>query len=76
MALTIPVLPINLKTLRIIGSNTGSTANLADAACAIATTGIKPVIDRTFSFDDTPAAYRLLESATHFGKIAIEINPQ
>jgi NADPH:quinone reductase-like Zn-dependent oxidoreductase len=76
MDLTIPVLPINLKTLRIIGNNTGSTANLADAVRAITETGIKPVIDQTYNFDDTRAAYRLLEGATHFGKVAIEINPQ
>lgn len=74
MDLTIPVLPINLKTLRIIGSNTGSTANLADAVRAIAQTGIKPAIDRTFAFNDTRAAYRFLESASHFGKVAIELN--
>jgi NADPH:quinone reductase-like Zn-dependent oxidoreductase len=76
MALTIPVLPINLKTLRIIGNNTGSTANFADAVRAIAGADIRPVIDRTFGFDDAPAAYRLLESAAHFGKVAIEIDPR
>jgi NADPH:quinone reductase-like Zn-dependent oxidoreductase len=74
MDLTIPVLPINLKTLRIIGNNTGSTANLADAVRALAETGIKPVIDRTYDFGDAREAYRLLESAKHFGKIAVEIN--
>ncbi|WP_144157369.1 zinc-dependent alcohol dehydrogenase family protein [Paraburkholderia sp. BCC1885] len=76
MDLTIPVLPINLKTLRIIGNNTGSTANLADAVRAITESGIKPVIDQVFSFNDARGAYRLLDGATHFGKIAIEINPQ
>ncbi|APA90365.2 NAD(P)-dependent alcohol dehydrogenase (plasmid) [Paraburkholderia sprentiae WSM5005] len=74
--LMIPVLPINLKTLRIVGNNTGSTANLADAVRAIAETGIKPVIDRTFDFDDAPAAYRFLEGASHFGKVAIELDAQ
>lgn len=76
MDLTIPVLPINLKTLRIIGNNTGSTANLADAVRAITETGIKPVIDQVFGFNDAHGAYRLLDGATHFGKVAIEISPQ
>ncbi|MFM0209576.1 NAD(P)-dependent alcohol dehydrogenase [Paraburkholderia sediminicola] len=76
MELSIPVLPINLKTLRIIGSNTGSTANLADAVRAIKGAGIKPVIDRTFSFEDAPAAYRFLESGSHFGKVAIDFGSQ
>lgn len=74
MELTIPVLPINLKTLRIVGSNTGSTANLADAVRAISAAGIRPVIEQTFGFDDAPSAYRHLEGATHFGKVAVEIN--
>jgi NADPH:quinone reductase-like Zn-dependent oxidoreductase len=74
MELSIPILPINLKTLNIVGSNTGSTANLADAVRAIATTGIKPVIDRTFGFEHTVDAYRFLESAAHFGKVAIDLD--
>jgi hypothetical protein len=36
--------------LTIVGNNTGSTANLAVAARAIGTAGIKPVVDRTFGF--------------------------
>ncbi|WP_025100704.1 NAD(P)-dependent alcohol dehydrogenase [Burkholderia sp. A1] len=76
MELTIPVLPIDLKTLRIIGNNTGSTANLADATRAVAQAGIKPVIDRVFPFEEAREAYRLLQGATHFGKIAIEIDPR
>lgn len=76
MEMTIPVLPINLKTLRIIGSNTGSTANFAEAVRAIEQNHIEPVIDRVFRFEDARAAYQMLEGATHFGKIAIEIDPQ
>lgn len=74
--LPISVLPIDLKTLRIIGNNTGSTANLADATRAVAQAGIKPVIDRVFPFEEAREAYRLLQGATHFGKIAIEIDPR
>ncbi len=73
MELSIPVLPIMMKTLRIIGSQTGSTANLADATRAIEAAGIKPVIDRVFPFEETGDAYRFLEKAGHFGKVAIEI---
>ncbi|SOE95000.1 Zinc-binding dehydrogenase [Burkholderia sp. D7] len=74
MELVISILPINLKTLNIVGNNTGSTANLADAVRAIATTGIKPVIDRTFGFEQTVDAYRFVESAAHFGKVAIDLD--
>ena len=48
----------------------------ADAVRAINVAGIKPVIDRTFSFEDTPAAYRFLESGSHFGKVAIDLDRQ
>ncbi|MDN7159385.1 NAD(P)-dependent alcohol dehydrogenase [Paraburkholderia megapolitana] len=74
MELSIPILPINLKTLRIVGSNTGSTANLADAARAVATTGIKPVVDRVFGFEAAVEGYRFLESAAHFGKVVIDLD--
>ncbi|WP_432711230.1 zinc-dependent alcohol dehydrogenase family protein [Paraburkholderia acidicola] len=74
MELSIPILPINLKTLRIVGNNTGSTANLADAVRAIATTGIKPVIDRSFGFEEALEGYRFLESAAHFGKVVIDLD--
>jgi NADPH:quinone reductase-like Zn-dependent oxidoreductase len=74
MELSIPILPINLKTLTIVGNNTGSTANLVDAVRAIATAGIEPVIDRTFAFDGALDAYRFLERAAHFGKVVIDLD--
>jgi NADPH:quinone reductase-like Zn-dependent oxidoreductase len=70
--ITLPVIPILLKTVTIRGNNTGSTADFADAMRAVATARIKPVIDRRFAFDDAPAAYRFLESGGHFGKVAID----
>jgi NADPH:quinone reductase-like Zn-dependent oxidoreductase len=40
---------------------------------AIAVSGLRPIIDKIFSFDDVPAAYRYLQSARHFGKIVIRL---
>ena len=40
---------------------------------SIEASGLQPVIDRTFSIDETAKAYAHLESATHFGKVVIEI---
>jgi NADPH:quinone reductase-like Zn-dependent oxidoreductase len=34
---------------------------------------IEPVIDRVFAFNDAPAAYAHLASATHFGKIVVSV---
>jgi NADPH:quinone reductase-like Zn-dependent oxidoreductase len=40
---------------------------------AIAASGLRPVIDRTFAFDEAPQAYRAMQAAGHFGKLVIEI---
>jgi NADPH:quinone reductase-like Zn-dependent oxidoreductase len=34
---------------------------------------IEPVIDRVFAFEDVKEAYRTMKTATHIGKIVIEI---
>jgi Zinc-binding dehydrogenase len=39
---------------------------------AFAASGVRPVIDRTFGFDDVPAAFGYLRSGGHLGKIVIE----
>lgn len=72
--LTIPVLPIQLKTIAIVGNNTGSASDFANAARAIAMAGIAPVIDREFDFADARAAFRYLEDAGHVGKVVIRID--
>jgi len=73
MDVSFPLLSVMLKTLRIVGSQTGSTANLADATRAIAQSRIKPVVDRVFDFDDAQSAYSYLEQASHFGKVVIDV---
>jgi NADPH:quinone reductase-like Zn-dependent oxidoreductase len=71
-ASSIDLLPIIVKALRIVGNNTGSVADLAEAARAIAAHRIVPVIDRVFGIDDTSAAYAELSAGgRHFGKLAI-----
>jgi NADPH:quinone reductase-like Zn-dependent oxidoreductase len=68
----VDLLPIIVKALKVQGNNTGSVADLRDAARAIAASGIKPVIDETFALDDTAHAYaRLATGGQHFGKVAI-----
>ncbi|MES2069104.1 MAG: NAD(P)-dependent alcohol dehydrogenase [Pseudomonadota bacterium] len=71
-AASIDLLPIIVKALRIVGNNTGSVADLAEAARAIAAHRIVPVIDRVFGINDTSAAYAELSAGgRHFGKLAI-----
>jgi len=71
-AATIDLLPIIVKGLRVVGNNTGSVADLAEAARAIAAHRIVPVIDHIFDIEETRAAYeRLRSGGQHFGKLAI-----
>lgn len=49
----------------------GDRAGLLDLTRAVANTGLKPVIDRVFEFEDAQAAFAHLESGTHLGKVVI-----
>jgi NADPH:quinone reductase-like Zn-dependent oxidoreductase len=40
---------------------------------AVSAHRMEPILDREFSFDDAPAAYRHLEGASHFGKVVIRL---
>jgi NADPH:quinone reductase-like Zn-dependent oxidoreductase len=35
--------------------------------------GLRPVIDRTFAFDEAEAAMALMQSGGHVGKIGVQI---
>jgi NADPH:quinone reductase-like Zn-dependent oxidoreductase len=71
-ASSIDTLPLIVKALRVVGNNTGSVADLAEAARAIAAHRIVPVVDRVFGMADTAAAYaELAEGRRHFGKLGI-----
>jgi NADPH:quinone reductase-like Zn-dependent oxidoreductase len=72
MEVTMPVLPVMVKTLNILGSQTGSTSDLQGAVRALHQSRIEPVIDRIFSFEAAADAYRYLESGAHFGKVVID----
>jgi NADPH:quinone reductase-like Zn-dependent oxidoreductase len=71
-AASIDLLPIIVKALRVVGNNTGSVADLADAIRAIAAHKIVPLIDRVYDIGETGAAYaELAAGGRHFGKLAI-----
>jgi NADPH:quinone reductase-like Zn-dependent oxidoreductase len=55
------------------GISVGSTQMFEAMNRAIAASGMKPVIDTVFGFDETPAAFRHLQSARHFGKVVIRL---
>ncbi len=61
------------KSIRLQGVYVGSRRMFEDMNRAIAHHGTRPVIDRTFDFDDARAAYRAMRAAGHFGKLVVRV---
>jgi NADPH:quinone reductase-like Zn-dependent oxidoreductase len=66
-------LPILMRNIRVQGIFVGSREMFEAMNRAITLNQLKPVVDRVFPFSDAVAAYRYMESAAHFGKVAIRL---
>ena len=64
---------ILMKAVRMQGILVGSRTMFEAMKTAIVESRLKPVIDRTFAFNEAPEALRYMESASHFGKIVIRL---
>src|SRR5215469_6662992 len=64
---------IILKGIRLQGIFVGSTEMFEDMNRAVATAGMRPVIDRTYQFEEASKALAFLESGKHFGKVCIRV---
>ena len=58
---------------RLSGIFVGSRSMFDDLNRFLSVTAIHPVVDRVFPFAQAADAYRCLESASHFGKVVIEV---
>ncbi|HWE52330.1 MAG TPA: NAD(P)-dependent alcohol dehydrogenase [Bryobacteraceae bacterium] len=63
--------PILMKAIRLHGIYVGSREMFEEMNRAIALSGLRPVIDRVFAFDEIAAAMAYMESGAHFGKICV-----
>jgi len=63
-----------MQQQRLQGVTVGSVEDLQAMVNAIATNRMKPVIDRTFPFDQVKQAFSYMASGAHFGKVAISIS--
>ncbi len=70
--ISLPMLFSN--NLHLIGISVGSRAQFADMLAHIERFELKPVIDRTFAFDDVPEALRTMESGRFFGKLCVRFD--
>lgn len=68
--------PLVGRNARISGIYVGSREDFLDLGRFVEVQGLKPVIDRTFAFDQAPEAYRWLEGRQHVGKVVIRIGSQ
>ena len=65
--------PIMRKSIVLQGIYVGSRAMFDTMNAALSANGLHPVISSEFDFDSAREAYHHMESAAHFGKIAIKI---
>jgi NADPH:quinone reductase-like Zn-dependent oxidoreductase len=63
--------PILMKNITVQGIFVGSRAMFEHMNRAIGLSRLKPIVDRVFAFDEVAAAFKHMESAAHFGKIAV-----
>ena len=70
---TVNPTPILMKGIRAQGIFVGSREMFEAMNAAIAQHQMKPVVDRTFGFNELPDALRYMESGAHFGKIVITV---
>ncbi|MFW2828752.1 zinc-dependent alcohol dehydrogenase family protein [Sphingomonas sp. ID0503] len=66
-------LPILTGGVMVRGFMVGSREMFEAMNRAIAVNGLRPVIDRSFAFEEAADAFRYLASAAHFGKVVIRI---
>jgi NADPH:quinone reductase-like Zn-dependent oxidoreductase len=69
----IPTAQMMARQIRMQGLIVGSRRHQADLVSWLDTTGLRPVIDRSFPLAQLADAFRHEESCAHFGKIGIEI---
>jgi NADPH:quinone reductase-like Zn-dependent oxidoreductase len=62
-----------MQQQRLQGITVGSVEDLQAMCDAISLNRMKPVIDKTFSFDEVREAFARMSSGAHFGKVAIAI---
>ncbi len=64
---------ILMKSIDVQGIYVGNREMFEAMNRAITLHRMKPVIDRVFSLDEAPEAYRYLQSGSHFGKVVIRL---
>ncbi|MEH3144560.1 MAG: NAD(P)-dependent alcohol dehydrogenase [Methylobacterium frigidaeris] len=67
----VPTSVLMARQARLQGLIVGSRRQQQDFVAALGLSSLRPVIDRTFGFEELAAAFRYQEEAAHFGKICV-----
>jgi NADPH:quinone reductase-like Zn-dependent oxidoreductase len=70
-AATFDPIGVFMKAVRLQGIFVGSRSMFEDLCRAVIVGKLRPVVDRTFGFDEAKDALRYMEGGSHFGKIVI-----
>ena len=65
--------PLMMKAASLCGVGVGNTASFEDLNRAIEVTGIKPIVDTVYPFNDAARAFERLAAGDFFGKIVIAV---
>ncbi len=68
----VPTALLMVRQQKLHGFIVGSRQHQIEMVRALETTGLKPVIDKSFTLQDIASAFRLQQAGGHFGKIAVQ----
>lgn len=66
--------PVLMQNIRIQGVLVGSREGFEAMNRAIATAGLRPIVDRIHGFDEAKAAFAALAQGSHFGKLVVRVD--
>lgn len=69
----LPLTLIFMQQVRVQGILVGHREGFEAMNRAIAAHGMRPVVDRTFSFEEARAAFELMAAGGHFGKVCVRV---
>jgi NADPH:quinone reductase-like Zn-dependent oxidoreductase len=68
----VPTVDLLAKQARLQGLMVGSRRQQQDYVAALEQSGVRPVLDSSFSLDQLADAFCYQASGVHFGKVAVE----